>query len=109
MKVTMTIAEVKRMWNVVNNLYSPKTLFAESIASLHVDKYLIHNRKFLSLSIMVDGARSLSFNVCVYSTKVEVFKIISVCLASGILLKNLTTSMAILLATSWSFPSAATR
>ena len=44
-------------------------------SSLLVDKYSIHNLKFLSLSIIVDGAKLLCFNVCIYSTKVEVLKL----------------------------------
>ena len=73
---------------------------------LYVDKYSMHNHKFLSLSVIVDGAKLLYFNVCIYSTKVELFKLISMCLASepcGTLLKNFTTSMLIQLATSLSW------
>ena len=44
-------------------------------SSLLVDKYSIHNLKYLSLLIIVDGAKLLCFNVCVYSTKVEVLKL----------------------------------
>ena len=77
-----------------------------------VDKYSIHNLKFSSLSIIVDGAKLLCFNVCIYLTKVEVFKIVSMCLASepcATLLKNFTTSMLFLLTISLSFPSAASK
>ena len=77
-----------------------------------VAKYSINSVKFLSLSIIVDGAILCCLNMCMYSTSVDVFIIISACVAChvcGTLLKNLMTSVAILLAASSLLPSAAVK
>ena len=49
-----------------------------------VDKYSINSLKFLSLSIIVDGAIPCCLSICMYSTSVDVFKIISACVACDV-------------------------